>query len=106
MRHFIFTEQIEHEVPINFIVNAETLEEAIKQFAEDFMDFDESKEDLEIQGINSNHYTKEEILLMGFRGFAEYFTVYEIEFRDLETPARRISHEITENFRQTLDQLI
>ena len=108
MRHFIFIRQFEHLTSsIHFIVNAETLEEAIKLFAKDFIDPDVARDDLEAQDIDPSSYTEEQILLRSLLDYVDYITVSEVESKHLETPGSNwISHKITEVFKQTLNQLI
>ena len=109
MRHFtfIFIESFEwFSTPIHFIVNAETLEEAIKLFAKDFIDPDVARDDLEAQDIDLSNYTEEQILLRSLLDYVDYITVCEIEPKHFETPGNYISHKITKVFEQTLNQLI
>ena len=106
MRHFVFIEQMENESPFPSFVKAETLEEAIKLFAEAFIDPDEARDDLEVQDIDPSCYTEEQILLKGLQNYMDYIRAYEVNSDHPETSDCWISYEITEDFEEALNQLI
>lgn len=106
MRHFIFIEQMEDESPFPSFVKAETLEEAIKLFAEAFIDPDEARDDLEAQDIDPSVYTEEQLLIKGLQGYVDYITAYEVKSNYPEKPDCWISSRITDDFQEALHQLI
>lgn len=105
MRHFIFIEQIEDEAPFPYFVGAETLEKAIRLFAEAFIDPDEARDDLEAQDIDPSCYSEEQLLIKGLQNYIDYITAYEIKSDFPGTPDCWMSFRITD-FQEALHQLI
>lgn len=98
MKHFLFIESIGDKAPFPYLVAAENLVEAIYLLAEVYIDPDVVA--LEVQDIDSRVYSKEELLIIGLKGYIHYFTAYRVFGIKPDSPYSW-SYNITKDFSDT-----